>query len=529
MMRKFKWDETVGIIFFAISIVMLIISVYLCFSDDIWYDELFTMGFVSNGIGELISWTARDVHPPLYYIIVFCFVKMAGESPAGSIFAAKFASVVPFFLCAFLSVTKVRKYYGFFTAGLFSFLVVSMPQLSACTVEVRMYGYALLFVVAGMLYAYEIVTAGGQKKATVSENGDLRCWIGLSVCAIAACYTHYFACVAAVMIYLYLGVCFCLKVRKRENNIKIFRNWLLSGITCSMCYLPWLIRVVTVQVKKVQESYWIAPVSLRTLGGCVEYALKPAFANELFNVVMAVFLFGVYALLVGNAFINRAKENKEQVSFALGCIHVLLGIIIFGMIASVLIKPVFIYRYMLPALGVFWLAFSILLNEWKHNKIVLIGLLIVLGITGVRNFRAFYGNEMWKKLQMEQAKQVLSQIEKEDILLYNFDQAQAVVSFYLNNESYLWYGQPEELIQEMYPQNHALVEEFSDEEGIKKIKELLKTGKRVFFWGSGNARDEIRQKWEQKGIFTKEKASIMMERYWLNLYQLSDEASECSD
>ena len=41
---------------------------------------------------------------------------------------------------------------------------------------------------------------------------------------------------------------------------------------------------------------------------------------------------------------------------ALGC---LASTIVFGFLASVLIRPIFVYRYMLPAAGAFWLVFAV--------------------------------------------------------------------------------------------------------------------------------------------------------------------------
>ena len=56
--------------------MMLLKSLTLCFSSDIWYDELFTVGMIEHSYGDLIGFTARDVHPPLYYCIVKLFVDL---------------------------------------------------------------------------------------------------------------------------------------------------------------------------------------------------------------------------------------------------------------------------------------------------------------------------------------------------------------------------------------------------------------------------------------------------------------------
>lgn len=515
MKQKLKQDEVIGICFAAISVILLGISVFLCFSSDIWYDELFTMGLADQSCGKLISVTARDVHPPLYYLIVKFALTVSGTimGSVHPVAAAKLVSVLPFFLCLIYAVTKVRRYFGMLSAGLLCFLIFTMSKLSDYTVEIRMYGYALFFILAAMLHAYELVYVGEKKKYIN--------WIALTLYSLAACYTHYFACVAACMVYLYLLAALCREHRWKQEA----KGFFTSGLVCVAGYAPWLILAVTGQVGQIKENYWIPPLGWRTLGGCVKFLFQPSFTNQKLNILLAVVLFACYAALLIGAVIKRRKEEEEKkrkVFFAAGCVAVLFGIVLFGFLASFLIRPVFVYRYMLPALGVFWLAFALLVSAVKDKKKLFIPLILLLLIVGLRNYRAFYGEEMWKRVQMEKALAALDQIKEEDILVFNFDQVQGVVSYYLPNHTYLWYGEPEELLREMFPQNHGLVEGgFSDEEGILAMKELLEKGEQVWFLGSGNAREEIIEKWEAVGIKAEECDSVMVERYWFNLYKIS--------
>lgn len=511
MKQKLRWDEIIGILFLGVSIGMLGLSVYFCFSSDIWYDELFTMGLARQSCGNLISITARDVHPPFYYLIVKLFLLGMGKSSiAWQVTVAKLVSCIPFFFCILLSLNKIRKKFGMLPAGLFSFFLFSMPQMADYTVEIRMYGFALLFITAGMLYAYEILLSPYTIKA----------WIMLTVCAVLACYTHYFACITACMIYLYLLIGM-LRYRKEKQ---MYKSYLISSLICIAAYGPWLLGAVAGQVGRIKENYWIPAVSWRTFGGCVKFIFQPSFANETVNTVAAVVFFLIYLLVVilTVAKAIKKKENREKTFFALGCIGVLVGLVLFGILASIILRPIFVYRYMLPAMGIFWLAFALLLSDLKEKKAVMIPILLFLSVVGIRNFRAFYGEEMWKKIQMEQALEELEKINSEDIIIYNFDQLQAVASYYLCNDTYLWYGNTEELIREMYPRNNSLVEgEFTDEAGIAHIKDLLQEGKNVWFLGSGNARDEILEKWKQENIDFEEKGSAMIERYWFNIYYIT--------
>lgn len=530
MRQKLKWGEIIGILLWAVSAGLLCVSVFLSFSSDIWYDELFTMGLANQSLSELVSITARDVHPPLYYLIVKLFLTISGTAEGSitvQVWVAKLVSILPFFLCLIYALTKVRKYFGMLTAGFFSFLLLAMPQLADYTVEVRMYGYALFFITAGMLHAYELAEAGKTRSIyDAEENRIIRKksyvnWIFLTIYSLAACYTHYFACVAACMIYLYLLIVFRLD-RRIKKEIK---GYLISGFCCAAGYLPWMITVVTRQVGQVKNNYWIQPLSWRTLGGCVRFLFEPSFINEKINVVLAVALFLIYGMLLTGLLIRRLREKKKEENsktrFVTGCIGILAGIVVFGFLASFLIRPIFVYRYMLPAMGVFWLAFAILVSGLKDKRYLWVPVMILLLAAGLRNYRAFYGEEMWKRVQMEEAREALSQVNADDIVVFNFDQTQAVVSYYLDNESYLWYGEPEALIREMYPQVYGLVDgEFSDEAGIAEMHKLLARHGQIWFIGSGNARDEIIKKWNEAGIKAEETASSMIERYWFNLYRI---------
>ena len=142
MRKKLKPDEITGIIFFVLSAAMICASaLFLCRESDIWYDEMFTLGLANQSLGELISITAGDVHPPLYYMIVKLFLTIGGAGGLETqITLAKLASVFSFGLCVLLSAVKIRKNFGLFASGVFSFLLVSMPQLSGYLVEMRMYG-----------------------------------------------------------------------------------------------------------------------------------------------------------------------------------------------------------------------------------------------------------------------------------------------------------------------------------------------------------------------------------------------------
>lgn len=556
--RKISCKEAVGWLFFGTALVMLANSIRLCFCSDIWYDELFTVGMAQHSYGELIRFTAKDVHPPLYYSIaklILDLCKLIVPS-ADSIIVIKLVSVLPYFLLLAYGIFFLRKKFGMFVAGLFFFSVLSMPQMSAYTVEMRMYGWALFFVTAAFFHAYGIVCENGRGRRmrrfrvrrtecffTFRWNGH---FAALTVYGLAAAYTQYFACVAVVMVYMYLLLWFLVR-RKRSGGQdkdagKAVKNWFICVVISVLAYLPWLLVLVS-QVTAVRENYWILPLTWRSLGGCVKFLMKPAFSHEWIDVLLAVVLFGAYVGLLAvcglRIWMRRAAGVGEQeivrFFYALAGCMALCGLTAFGFIASILVRPIFVYRYMLPAMGCFWLCPILcldgLLPEYESAEraerekktpfkdcfvYALYLLAAVIAAVGIRDYRAFLGEEEYKAVLMKETELAISDIAKEDIILYNFDQLQAVMGYYLEQENYLWMGTPEPLIIEIFG-NKGNVER------TEQIREWLDEGRTVWFFGSFNSREDIRTEWEIDGILTEETGSYMLERYWFNLYSVFQE------
>lgn len=549
--------DVMGYFFLGIGVMMLLKSLMLCFSSDIWYDELFTVGMIEHSYGDLIGFTARDVHPPLYYCIVKLFVDLCkfASVQISPVVVAKIVSVLPYFILFIYGLSLVRKRFGTLTAGLFLFCVMAMPQLSAYMVEVRMYGWALLFVTAAFLHGYELTVAGGGRRsggcglqtadsvgapdvcglrttdrAGVEDAGGLgraRRMHGTAMVlyGLAAAYTQYFACVAAAMVYFYVLLMFFIKDRGR------IKEWLLYAGLTAIGYGPWLLALFG-QITAVRENYWILPLTWRSLGGCVKFLTKPAFTDAVFSTVLAVILFVAYATALLHAIIKLYHYGRENTKnghnydidkscFILAGVGVLAGVVLFGFAASFLMRPVFVYRYMVPAMGCFWLSFAVALEEMARDgkrliRKISIGIMLLVLVVGLRDYRAFRGEEEYKILLMEETRKALTSIAPQDIVLYNFDQVQAVTSYYLDSqtESYLWRGTPETLIQD-------IVRPYGTLEETGQIKAWCRDGRKVWFIGSFNSREDIVAEWKADGLQVDETGSYLLERYWFNLYKIS--------
>ncbi len=543
--------DIIGIVFILAALWLLVRSVLLSFSIDIWYDELFTMEFVKRPVGEMLGLAARDVHPPLYYLIVRAFIvvfdalgilgdgamKIAPEE------LAKLVSILPFFVIMLYGVTVIRKRFGLLSAGIFSFAIVSMPQMPEYTTEIRMYSWALLFVTGMLLHSYLLFESfrSGNEKGWDIGNG-LALWLYAS----ASAYTHYYGAMAAGIIYGMLFVViliFFIKAMKsggKESvSFKAFGMLIICMNLTAIAYVLWL-SVFLSQASAVKANYWIQPVGIRSLGSAVKYLFKGYFSNEKIAVVVAVvFFITITALFIKNL-IAYAKNRQDAYLFTILSLLVLPLLVSGGLIASVLLRPVFVNRYMLPAYGCFWLSVSIMVSREiealfqkegdaktlvkpvaKAFGILGTALAILILVTGIVDFNCFVGNEKYRKVNMEKTSELFASIGSDTIIISNFNHVQGLLGYYLNRETeghriFLYQQEPEELIKDMVPGLETIDDPVD-------IANYLEGGKKVLFLGSFNSREELVKQWEDElGIKNENQGSYLMERYWFDVFALKN-------
>ncbi len=550
-LKKQTAANWIGVAFFLAAFICLVRSVALSFSIDIWYDELFTMEFVKRPVSEMLGLAARDVHPPLYYMIVRFFVALfdgigilgdgAGKLPIEVL--AKLVSVLPFVIIMVYAGTVVKKRFGMMAAGIFSFAVMAMPELPEYTTEIRMYSWALLFVTGMMIHGFllfESFRAGNQK------GWDIVNGLALWLYATASAYTHYYAALSAGVIFAMLFVSMLVifvKTMKSEGkesvSFKAFGMLIICMNLTAIAYVPWL-SVFLAQASAVKANYWIQPVGLRSLGSAVKYLFKGYFSNEKVAVVVAVVLFiGIAALFIKNL-MAYLKERKDEDLFVVLSFMVLPLLVVGGLLASVLLRPVFVNRYMLPACGCFWLAISIMVSReveaFFRDGIAKAGgsasgqklfgglgaiLAILILVTGFVDYKTFIGNEKYRMVNMEKTSELFESIDPDTVIISNFTHVQGLLSYYLNRNSedyriLLYQEEPEPLIKEMVPGLETIDDPVD-------IANYLEGGKKVLFLGSFNSREELVEKWEEEfGIRNENQGSYLMERYWFDVFALKN-------
>ena len=432
------------IAYYAIPIILFIIYFQTIFNNSIWLDEAFSMSMIQQNFGEMIYNTAIDVHPPLYYIILKIMVWIFKIFLGNSIWAAKVVSIIPIIILMIISNTVIKKMYNKKTAFLFQILILSVPQIMDYAIEIRMYTWGLLFVT--LVYLYCIKWKRENKKIDI---------ILMTVFAILAAYTHYFALVPVVCIYLYILIETLIHRDKKQIKELIF-----SILACCILYLPWLI-VWFKQVMIVKDSYWIGEITWEVFKLYFQFT----FLIEK-NIIFTYILVGILILAIIILFIKR--KDKESKYYLLG-ILIPIGTIMIGIIASKLLRPVFINRYIICSLGVFWLAVAILLTKYCNKKYIFYILTIIVLIIGSAN--AYYIVKREKQYSQEINK-TLSYIDtiSDNVFIFDGNQIQRVVAYYYpETQTYLYNKEITDLTKKVYRQTHMEIIENLEE--IKNIEQ----------------------------------------------------------
>ena len=502
-----RYKSIAGVILSALSLVCMAYIIRFIWTDDIWYDEVFSLGFTEGSISELTALTARDVHPPLYYIYLKAVTGLITHfAGAGYLIpAAKLASILIWAVLLIIALTYIRRKFGFLTAGLFILAVTAMPQFAVYYTEIRMYSLAMLFVTVGAMAAAELaiyIAGTDDGRPTVQA-------VILTIAGILTSYTQYYACIAMIGIYAALLILICVYGRERRKYGILM--WSACVLISVAAYLPWLGSLLS-QIRGISGSYWIQPLTLRSIAGCAKFILLPVVYAGVWPYISA----GLTAVMVCIVTVIHIRSGgvREKVYAVLG-ISPVLAVIISGFILSALGTPIFIYRYMVPAMGALWLYIAIATDRCIEKGSIYYCLILPYIMASVLTMRGYITEESSKTENMAHATEVMACVPENAILIANFDHVAAVLGYLMpDNDIYLYDNEIDKLLPDMFPNIHdGLIDD--------GVYELVRHKESVFFMGSFNSREDIIKEWESEGIKGELMDSMMIERYWINVYRLT--------
>jgi len=358
-------------VLWAISIMLLatVLRFYGTTTSAIWCDEgssLVLSGYPLSGIWEH---AARDVHPPLYFMLLHGWIAVFGDS----LFSIRTLSVLPGIATVGLGMWLMRLVATPRAALLAGLLLAMLPTAVRYSQEVRMYsllGFWLIAATLALLY-------------WVKSPGKNRYLVVYVLLMSAAFYTHYFTAFCVLAHWLYLLV---LSANRADNPLKR-SAWWIANVAIVLLFLPWLPGLVDLlhhmtELKAGGDVDWEPPVDAHSLPAMMwQFVIQ----DEGDDLPRPLFWLAPLFMVAGAGWM-ALRDTCAYKSHTLLVIYTLLPILaVYGVS---FMTPLFIERYvMFAALGlalITALAVDQLLEHRRAFAIALLALFVGTEWVGLR-------------------------------------------------------------------------------------------------------------------------------------------------
>jgi len=196
---------------------------------NIWFDEGISIWLARLPTADLIDWTAHDVHPPLYYLMLRGWWLFVGEG-----------EFVLRYLSALLGVIGVALLYrltralGGVRAGLLAALLLAVSRFAILwSQQLRMH-----ILAAALATAVLLVAAVWWRDYRRRRNW--RAWVGYVLAAAATLYTFYLA--GSVLVVTNLAFVFVWWRRGRSPHLLL--KWSAAQVVVGLLFAPWLVYIL---------------------------------------------------------------------------------------------------------------------------------------------------------------------------------------------------------------------------------------------------------------------------------------------
>ncbi len=217
-MWKIKLLALIGIL------LAFFLRVHSLEDENVWWDEGLAIWAVRQSWFETTLWTAGDVHPPLYFWLLWLWVRIAGESE----FLARYLTVIAATITV-AAIFPLTCRLGGPKAGLLALWFLTVSRFHVWwSQEMRMYVPAALFFTFAACFSLK----------AASLRYSWRSWVGLGVSCWAALYTLY---LSVFLLPLCAIPIITRAVMEKSLRWKLLAKLALVFGTVGLMWVPWLI------------------------------------------------------------------------------------------------------------------------------------------------------------------------------------------------------------------------------------------------------------------------------------------------
>lgn len=318
----------------------------------IQYDDAFSIFLSRQSLENIISGTASDTMPPLYYLLLHFWIGLGGEGLGWlrllSVILNLGSLVFLFLLVQAVSDTS---------AGLWALFLAAISPLQVYHAQdLRMYA---LLALAQVGYGWFFVRILKQSNGSVHWVN----WVGLAACAIVAMYAHNLAVFVLAVPDIYL-------IARRKW--RLLAQLVVVQAVVGLLTLPWLV-MIPGQVAKIQRAFWTPqPGIVEVMQSVLMVFTNLPLPEGWFWLAVALAL-SLLALLVG--FLEGIRLYRQgKLPGILVALAFVPPILLF--VASYLMRPVFVTRGFLASTLFFLGLVGIILDQrrrWLPAILILAG------------------------------------------------------------------------------------------------------------------------------------------------------------
>ena len=230
---RFLWLSGVAVL------LALALRLYQLNADSLWEDEIFTATQSIRPLGELLNWTAGDVHPPGYYLAIGRLASWSGwdQLPPTALtdWLWRFLSVIAGTLAVAVTARLGADWMGRPTGLIGAWLLAVSPVALQYSQEARMHQ---LFLLGAAVSSWVLWRA-------MARPARARWWLAYALLTAVNLYTAYLA--FAVLAVQGVWVAAATLTRRSQHSRPtvlasshgLVARWLLSSGAALIVYLPW--------------------------------------------------------------------------------------------------------------------------------------------------------------------------------------------------------------------------------------------------------------------------------------------------
>ena len=381
-------------------------------AESLWYDETASVYLAQQPIPDLIAHTARDIHPPGYYLLLHFWQALTAPSlQHGLEFLYAWPSLVAGMLLLPLLYALGRRWFGPRVALTALWIGALHPFALWYSQEVRMYTVGALLGLLCLWCADKWVMDRSRRALVV-----------YSVAGAAALYVLYYAAFALAAINI--AIISRILWERSALRPRIILQWIAAQVGIVVLWLPWL-PTAWRQVTDPPVPPWRGDVNLWAALGESLSALLVGQSGQrfyfLFVIVLLLFVF-VYAK-------QKAPHRFTVFVYIFAPLILILGL-------SLLVTPLYHVRYFFTyaALAPLLLAVSVdVLARWRVAYFT--GVAALLGLS-IWSLTEFWQNPLYRADDHRAAVQTLATgWRPDDAILVNAGWVYPVLSVYWPKET----------------------------------------------------------------------------------------------